>query len=131
MHKTTFLVLLLFAAGGVWVANNWEELQYAAGVEQRPEDAAIEMAKDGFALDRLQSNEDVIHSRLHDLDVTQVLGWDARAFDHLTWVVRFRYREADSTETLAYHFEVNVETENVRNIEDDEELREKYGVPPQ
>jgi len=128
MSRPFLLVLILLATSGYWLADHWGDAKLALGVEESADARAIELAKAGFALNRLTNDEDVIRDRLDGVDDIQVIGWRAsRQTEEVYWV-KYLYMREDAQ--VAYHFEVNLKTGRVRDIEAAPDLAAQYGIEP-
>lgn len=128
MNRTIFLLFALLAAGGFWLAYQWDDIRVMLGAEPPPEALAVKMAREGFALERARTNEEVIRSRLQaEGSAIEAVGWHGEAKTPPFYLVTFKYR--DGGEEWTYYFEVDVETAAVRDAGADPELVEKYRIP--
>lgn len=128
MNRTVLLIFALLGACGFGLAYKWDDLRVMLGVEHSPEERAVQLAKAGFSLDRSETNEAVIRSRLQTTGgATDVIGWRGEAKTPPFYLVTFRYRE--DGEEWTYYFEVNIDTAVVCDAGADPALIEKYGIP--
>lgn len=129
MSRTGLLVGGLLVAGGIWVAQHWEEVRLAAGIEEPTELRAIDLAKNDFSMEGGRKNFQVVAARAAEsaADVEE-LGWFAHARNDHVFLVQFCYRAED--EPHSFDFEVDVGSTAVKFVGEDTEPFHVPATPP-
>ena len=128
MNRITLLLLACVVAGGVWLAENWDEVRLAAGIDEPLESRAIRLAKTDSSIARSEHNHVVIQHHMDNHDNVEIIGWQAEKKTERIYLVKFLYKQDD--EPGGYYFEVDIDGPNVRTIGFESGLAEKYGVTP-
>jgi len=130
--KATVVTLGLLTAAGYAIAENWDAISKAIGLEEvSPEyGRALDLAKSDYNLDRYRTNYDMIDSRIaSSKGKAEMIGWSAdRKTDNL-FLVTCAFIDEDGKKD-GYWFEVDVAKREVHMVRGDPVLEKRYGVPP-
>jgi hypothetical protein len=90
---------------------------------------AINLARHAKTWNESQENEQFIHDSLTKMTGDlKIVGWDATDYGDGTYLVRYNFFKG--SDPKAWHLEVNVRAQIVRDVTKDESLRKKYDVEP-
>ena len=92
--RATVLAMGLIGAGAYVVTVNWDKISRALGMDEMgPEfGRAIALVKKDYHLDRFQTNQEMIRSRLGELEGEVVVeGWDADHKSGELYLVTYLY----------------------------------------
>ena len=94
---------------------------------QSPEEKAIELAKNSYALGGDLTADAQIKSWLQDQKGTlKVYGWKTRKIDEQTYLVSYTFDKGKGR--IGYFFEVNLMADIVRRVSGNANLEKKYGL---
>ena len=129
--RATVLAMGLIGAGAYAVTVNWDKISRALGMDEMgPEfGRAIALVKKDYHLDRFQTNQEMIRSRLGELEGKVVVeGWDADHKSGELYLVTYLYT-LNGVQN-GYWFEVDIGKLQVRLVRGNKKLEARYGVPP-
>lgn len=90
-------------------------------------DWAIDTVKKSHALDRLFTVETLTNKwTTENSDKLKAIGWIAKKVDDKAYLVS--YTATDGVTPKGFYFEINIETEEIRNIANHPDLLQKYGI---
>lgn len=95
-RRDAFFLLVVFAGGGYFVHEHWEEIAQKVGLDDLNPGRikAIELAKQQFTFDRYRQNGVIIHERLHGKQIEAAEEpWTAARLRTNRFLVVCSYRE--------------------------------------
>ena len=128
ISRTMLLGCALLGTTGYLMANHWDDICGALGIEDPVGLRAVQIAKSAFSLAVHSPNHKFIQDHMDSIDGVVVVGWQTQQRNESLYLVKFVY-EVDG-ERNGYYFEVNVGSTMVSNIEAESELAKRYGIQP-